>query len=175
MGSASKRKDYMKRLLSLFLLCPLFSIAQPGKLDSIFIKSIPANLSTRIPMPEIEYNPFFNLDMFFSYDKKIRIFPIKEDSVYRKFFSTYVYTNDSLKKYQHLGADLWQYKWMLKHQVDSLPAINFSTTFLIVYSACVKCLEVCHHKKGDNSCHRAACNFKEAWFIGKKPRPLGWD
>lgn len=161
----------MKQIIFVLLLCPFFSSAQRDQLDSIFIKSIPANLGKPIHMPEISYNPDFNLDKLFTHRERIRIFPIGDDSVYHKLFGRYVFTKDSLKKYREMGVEDYYYRFMEQYLVDSIPVIDFSKNVLIVYSACAKCLEVCNHNEGSQSCHRAACDFREAWFI-KEKEPL---
>ncbi len=158
----------MKKLILLLLICPFYSMAQRNETDSVFIKSIPADLGKPIHMPELDYNPDFNLDKIFGYRERIRIFLIREDSVYKKLFSRYIYTADSLKKYKEDGDYAAWFRWMKQYQVDSLPVIDFSKNELVLYSACEKCLEVCNHKNGSESCHRAGCDFKEAWFIRKR-------
>jgi len=165
----------MKLVLLILFACPFCAYTQPLNEDSLFIKSIPPQYGTPIHMPETNYAPNFNYDQYTSPRKGVRVYKITSDSVYRSFFYNYVYTNDSLRKYQQKGADSITLSWRKKLHVDSIPTIDFTHFFLLNYSSCIKCLTICKHGSGNESCHRSACNFREAWFIGEKPRKLGWD
>jgi hypothetical protein len=160
----------MKQLFFLFLLLPLLADAQHAEWDIAFNKSIPDSLTQPIHMPVRDYNPYLAYEGSdtVNYKLKSRVIIIRSDTLYRKFFWRYVYTNDSLKAYKTAGGDPWWHKQMEKHHVDSLPVIDFSKNELIMYSACAQCLAFCHHAAGNQSCHRNACMFREKWFIREK-------
>jgi hypothetical protein len=172
----------MKRLFVLFACWPLLATAQRTEWDVAYKKSIPDSLTKPIRMPARDYNPHLIGQNGFALGKKTRkgVFAIQSDSLYRQFFWRYIYTDDSLKACKVAGCDPWQYKWMEKHHVDSLPVIDFAKQELLVYVACAQCLAFCHHAgpsylaretPGQEPCHRNACNFRESWFIREK-RPL---
>ena len=159
----------MRKMLFLLLLFPLFLHAQRPEYERAFFKSIPDSLTRPIHMPERDYNPNFNFDYTIDYrQKNNRVVVITSDSVYRKLFWRYVYTQDSIRKYTKLKTEPYYLNWMKEHLVDSLLVIDFSTQELVMYSACAQCLAFCNHDEGRTSCHRNACNFREAWFIREK-------
>jgi hypothetical protein len=158
----------MRMVIFLFLALPFYSRSQSSKWDIAFLKNIPDSLTQPIHLPERDYNPYFNIDETVSYHQKSRVFIIKSDSLYRKLFWRYTYTIDSLKKYKDSGINSWEYKWVEKHLVDSIPIVDFSRNELVMYAACPQCLFNCNHHGRDNEpCHRNVCNFREAWFIRK--------
>ena len=161
----------MKQVLFLLLLAPLFSEAQRREWDIAYYKSIPQELGKPIHMPDRDYNPNFDWEETYNYRQKSRVYIISSDSIYRKLFWRYVYTQDSLKKYDLPGDYFqWQYKWMKEHLIDSLPIIDFSKNDLIVYAACAQCFAYCEHEQGSDSCHRNACNFRETFYIREKKK-----
>ncbi len=159
----------MKQVLFLFLVLPLIGTAQTKELDIAYQKSIPGGLGKPVHLPNRDYNPNFEFDAMYSYDQKSRVYVISSDSVYRKLFWRYIYTQDSLEKY-HIKGDSkdWQYKWMKEHLMDSLPIIDFSKNELVLYASCAQCLAYCEHEKERKSCHRNACNFRETFFLRAK-------
>ncbi|MEO7923829.1 MAG: hypothetical protein ABIR30_09135 [Chitinophagaceae bacterium] len=160
----------MGKIFFLLLGWPLFTAAQKNEYDIAFAKSIPPGLGKPVRLPEREYNSNFSIVDLVDYDKRERVFIIKEDSVYRALFWRYVYTEDSLKKYRKTNDNKYFFSWMEKHMSDSLPQIDFSKKELVLYSACAQCLAYCEHdeKNGYNSCHRNVCMFRDAWFIREK-------
>jgi len=159
----------MRKMLFLLLLFPVLSQAQQSEYEKAFFKSVPDSLTHLIHLPERDYNPNFHFDYTIDYSQKNnRVVIITSDSVYRKIFWRYVYTQDSIIKYTKLNTDAYYLNWMKKHLIDSLPVIDFSKQELIMYSACGQCLAFCRHDEGYTSCHRNACNFRELWFIRKK-------
>lgn len=160
----------MKQLLFLLLLTPLFSIAQRTEWDIAYNKSIPDGLGKPVHMPERDYNPHYQIDDTINYRQKSRVHIINSDSVYRKLFWRYVYTKDSLKKYNQSGENEYYYKWMISHLVDSLPVIDFSKNDLVLYAACSQCFAYCEHELGRDNCHRNACNFRETFYIREKKK-----
>jgi hypothetical protein len=154
----------MKKMLLFLLLIPVLIKAQRTEWDIAFQKSIPDSLTRPIHMPERDYSDF-TYDVITDYKERRKVLIITSDSVYRKFFSKYIYNDDSLKKYKNAGADPWWYNWMVKHHIDSLPVIDFSKYELLVYAACPQCLAYCDNYE---PCHRNACSFREAWFIRKR-------
>jgi hypothetical protein len=161
----------MRKMLFLFLGLPMAVLSQIPQSEIIFENSIPAGLGHRIHLPERRYNPDFILDQAEGYRLHSRFFIITTDSVYHSLFKEYHYTETSLKNYHFTSNDFYDslgYSQILHHLSDSLAVIDFTRQELILYSACTKCLEVCHHKEGMNGCHRSACQFMEAWFIRDK-------
>lgn len=157
----------MRKLLLLSLLFPLFASAQYPD-DIAYLKSIPPGLGQSIHLPERDYNPDFKFDDSYEYRQKIRLFVVSTDSVYRAMFYRYIFTKDSISNYAKAQKNIYLVGFMERHLRDTLPAIDFSTKDLVLYSACAKCLEVCAHQKGENHCHRAACDFRDTWFIREK-------
>lgn len=160
----------MKQVLFLLLLAPLFSNAQRKDWDIAYHKSIPAGIGKPIHMPDRDYNQNLNLEETYVYSQKKRVYVIKSDSVYRKLFWRYVYTEDSLRKYNKPGKNEYYYRWMVEHMVDSLPKIDFSIHELVIYAACAQCFAYCEHEKESDSCHRNACNFRETFYIREKKK-----
>jgi hypothetical protein len=156
----------MRKMMIAFLLLPLLTAAQRDEYDIAFRKNIPDSLTRPILMPERDYSDFSH-DVVTDRNKRITVLIIGSDSIYRKFFPKYIYTNDSLKRYKKAGGDAWWYNWMAKHHIDSLPLIDFAKHELLVYAACSQCLAIC--PKGP--CHRNACSYQEAWFIREKKKP----
>ena len=153
------------------LLCPLFMSAQRNNPDSIFLKSIPVGLGKTIHLPELRWHLHFSPDKNFDFKQRALTFIVTSDSVYHNLFKDYHYTQDSLRNYHFTTYNFFDslsYNRILRYLSDSLPVIDFARQELILYSACEKCLEVCNHKDGGESCHRAACNFRDAWFIREK-------
>jgi hypothetical protein len=165
----------MKQLLLLLLLLPSITKAQRTEWDIAFKKSIPDSLGRPVHMPARDYNPYQHyaeIDII-NYKTKSSVVIIRSDTLYRKFFRHYVYTNDSLKAYKAAGGDYWRHAWMEKHHADSLPVIDFSKNELLMYSACAQCLAFCHHDEGKTACHRNACMFREKWFIRERRQVAG--
>lgn len=130
----------MEKMLFFFLLMPLIGISQSDKHITAFEKNIPGYLGKRIYLPE----PDYTIDLIGEPGALKRILLIEKDSVYRKIFTRQVYAK------------------------DTLPAIDFNTSELILYSACGFCLAVCDLNSGHQSCHRPACNYQYAWFVRQK-------
>ena len=151
-------------MLFLLLLYPFFANAQRSDYDIAFLKSIPDSLTWPIHMPERDYSDF-TYDVITDHKERRKVLIIESDSIYRKLFSKYRYTDDSLNRYKNSGGDTWWYKWMEKHHIDSLPVIDFSKKELLVYAACPQCVAYCDRYE---PCHRNACSFREAWFIREK-------
>ena len=161
----------MRKMLFLLLLFPVLSQAQRPEYDRAFVNSIPDSLSRSIHLPKRDYNPNFRFEDTVDYrQKRDRIFIVTTDSVYKKLFWRYIYTQDSIIKYKQQNENSYSLKWMEEHLVDSIPVIDFSKYELVMYSACAQCLAFCHHDEGNTSCHRNACNFREAWFIREKKK-----
>jgi hypothetical protein len=159
----------MRKLLFISLLFPVLSIGQRSKdYDLAYWKYKPDSLVVPIKMPVRDFNPNYEWDMDLSYDQKIRVAVIRSDTDYRNLFWRYVHTEDSLNKYKKDGVDAWTYKWAKEHHVDSLPSVDFARYELLLYAACPQCLAYCEHDSGKTSCHRNACNFREAWFVREK-------
>lgn len=156
----------MRKILLIVVLFPLFAKSQRSEHITAFEKSIPAGLGKQLRLPEPGYNPDFNMDDIADYFVKQRIRVIAADSVYRKIFWQYRFTIDSVQQYapEH---DSWYHQWLIKHLQDSIPAIDFNTQELVMYSACGQCLAYCHHDEYE-SCHRNACDFMYAWFLRDK-------
>lgn len=161
----------MKQVLLFLLLLPLLSAAQRTDWDIAFMKSIPEGLGKPIHMPDRDYNPHFRFEDTVDYRQKSKVYIITTDPVYRKMFWRYIYTKDSLKKYEKDGnLSKWDHMWMRSHLIDSLPAIDFSVHELVMYAACAQCFAYCNHLEGEDHCHRNACNFRETWFIREKKK-----
>lgn len=45
---------------------------------------------------------------------------------------------------------------------DSLPAINFQTSELVLRTTCTQCLATCPDNR---PCHRNACRYTSIWFV----------
>ena len=117
----------MRKMLFLLLLSPFLSQAQRPEYDKAFFSSIPDTLTQPIHLPERDYNPNFNFNNKVDYrQKNNRVVVITSDSVYRKIFWRYVYTQDSIKKYTKLKTEPYYLNWMKEHLIDSLPVIDFS-------------------------------------------------
>jgi hypothetical protein len=165
----------MRKMLFLLLLFPLFSQAQHTEWDIAYNKYIPPNLGKPIHMPERTYNPIIDTIDFRQTDRRVVV--VSEDSVYRKLFSNYIYTKDSLKKYGHPDKEKDFYNWLTyksieRYLIDSIPVIDFSKNELVIYSACAQCLAFCYHNEGRASCHRNACYFREVWFVREKRKNI---
>ena len=155
----------MGKMLFLLLLCPCFADAQDSDYDIAFQKSIPDSLTQSIRMPKSDYYDV-KYDVIPDRKERRKGFIVKSDFIYRKFFSKYRYTDESLKKHKDAGGNPWTYNWMANHHIDSLPVIDFSKNELLIYVACPQCLAYCDNYE---PCHRNVCSFREAWFIrGKK-------
>lgn len=153
-------------MLFLFLALPLLIRAQNNEYDAAFKISIPDSAGRPIHMPVRDYSTYSNFDYSVSKGYGGKVFIVRSDSIYRKFFYRYTYTDDSLKKYSHLEKENpWLYSWYEKHHVDSVPVIDFSKNELLVYANCPQCLAVCKRNAGIGPCHRNVCLFREAWFI----------
>ena len=165
------QKTIMRKMLFLFFGLPMAALSQIPQREIIFENSIPAGLGHRIHLPERSYYPDFFWDKQEGYLQHTLIFIIKTDSVYHNLFNEYHYTPDSLKNYHFTSNDFYDslvYNKILDHLSDSLAVIDFVRQELVLYSACAKCLEVCRHKEGMIGCHRAACQFIDAWFVRDK-------
>lgn len=160
----------MKQLLLLLFLSPLLAGAQRAEWDIAYNENIPDSLTKPIHMPQRDYNPHLRFDTSdaINYKIKKRVVIIQSNDRYKQFFWRYIYNNDSLKACKDAGCDYWQYNWMEKHHVDSLPVIDFSKNELVMYAACAQCLAHCHHTTGQESCHRNACYYRETWFIRQR-------
>ncbi len=158
----------MRKMLFLLFFCPLLTSAQQDDWDIAYLKHRPDSLTQAIQMPERDYNPHYNYQGETNYKSRIRVVVIGTDSVYRKLFWRYTYTDDSLGKYKKEGVGDWLYKWMVRHHIDSLPTIDFSKYELLLYAACAQCLAYCRHGDSEGPCHRNACNYQESWFIREK-------
>ncbi len=165
--------------MRLMLLCccilPLMLEAQRPEWDSAYVKSIRPELGKPLIMPESDFNPDFIVEDQFRPRQRQMHYTVMSDSVYRKIYFRYIYTADSLKKYEQKGADPFTLSLIKKYQIDSLKSFNFNAYNLIIYSACGQCLANCTHGKGDESCHRNACFFRRTWFMVLKPKKLAWD
>lgn len=156
----------MRKFLVVLLLSPLLVAGQSPESVAAFQRSIPGSLGKPVRLPDPGYNPDFSLEYIADYYLKQRVFIVSADSVYRKIFYRYHYTQDSLRKH---AADKgsWSYQWMVEHLSDSLPRIDFARQELVVYAACGQCLAFCKHGEHE-SCHRNACNFIYEWFLRDK-------
>lgn len=159
----------MCKLFFLLLALPVVSTAQRTEWDIAFQKAFPPGLGMRIHMPPRDYNPHFKFENDAPAYGQSRIYVVREDSIYRKFFWRYTYTKDSLEKKRNPPLNRYDYHWMKTHLLDSLPVIDFSKNELVMFAACAQCLAHCEHGDGNRgSCHRNACHYREAWFMRKK-------
>jgi hypothetical protein len=165
----------MRKILFLFCLLPLVLEAQKPDWDSAYVKSFRSGFGQPLAMPEIDYNSSFTIEDQFSPRQRQMHYPIATDSALRKIYYRYIYTADSINKYEKNGADSFTLKLIKKYQRDSIPSFDFAQYYLIIYSACAQCLANCNHGRGQESCHRNACNFRHTWFKVRKPRKLQWD
>lgn len=167
---------FMQKLLFIFLLMPTLVTGQRVEWDSAYLKSLRTDgFGTPLAMPEIDYNPDFNIEEQFHPRQRQMYYPVRSDSVYRKIFYQHIYTADSVNKYEQKGADAFTLVWIKKYQRDSIPEVDFDTYNLVVYSACGQCLANCKHNTVDESCHRNACQYRYTWFKVFKPIKLSWD
>jgi hypothetical protein len=159
----------MRKMLFVCLLFPLAAVAQRSKdYEIAYWKHKPDSLTRPIHMPERDYNPHYQYEGSISNRQQVRVVIIGSDTIYRKLFWRYIYTNDSLAKYKKANTDPWWYNWMAEHHVDSLPQIDFTKNELLLYAACAQCLAYCEYDTDHRSCHRNACNFRESWFIRER-------
>ncbi|HEV7780721.1 MAG TPA: hypothetical protein VGO58_05620, partial [Chitinophagaceae bacterium] len=84
----------MRKMLFLLLLFPLVASAQRDDWDLAYQKNTPDSLTRPIHLPERDYNPYFSYYDTMRYESAIRVVVIREDSIYRKLFWRYTYTND---------------------------------------------------------------------------------
>lgn len=159
----------MRKLLFLLLIVPTISYSQSKESISAFQKTISTEFGEPIHLPDlgVGYDPEFDIDKIAGNEAKQRVLVVVSDSLYKKIFSRYNFTSDSLKASKRDPSD-WYYKWMVKHLVDSLPVIDFTKKELVMYSACGQCLAFCDHQNGRTSCHRNSCTFMVAWFVREK-------
>jgi hypothetical protein len=155
----------MYKLSLVLLLFPLLLKAQSKEEIDSFNVNIPTNLGKVIYLPDPGRGDF-EIDNIAPYDAKIRILVVTSDSLYHKIFSRFNITSDSLNHYKGDKTG-WEYKWMQRWMTDSIPFIDFSKQELVLFSACAHCLAFCNHKVS-NSCHRAACDFTNRWFVREK-------
>ena len=165
----------MQKMLLLFFILPLSLTAQKQEWDIAFTQSFQPELGKPLPMPEIGYNADFSIEDQFRPRQRQMHYTVSTDSVYRKIYYRYVFTADSISKYEKNGADSFTLSLIKKYQRDSIPSFDFEEHNLIIYSACAQCLAICSHGKGQESCHRNACYYQHAWFKALKPRKLPWD
>jgi len=164
-------------MLFLLMIIPVTVFSQSDSLLRIF-SSIPEN-SRPVHLPERLYTPEYNLDDSFNVWQILRVYTIKSDSVYHLVFQRYNLTKDSLRKMTSGPDSLWyieddsaMYKSYCRYLVDSLPVFDFLKVELIMYSACIYCLETCDHNNGEReSCHRGGCWYIDKWFV-KEKQPL---
>lgn len=156
----------MRTLLLLILTCFCTSTYSQDAWKLAFRAHIPKELGTELQMPDPGLGEF-SLEQFHRTSGVTTIMAIASDSLFRKIFSRYHYTKDSLNNFQG-DHNEWQYKMMVEYQVDSLPLIDFSRFDLVVFSGCGQCMANCQHDKGIQSCHRNACEFQHAWFLREK-------
>ncbi len=156
----------MRTYLLLLSLCISFNSFSQDRAEIAFRANIPTDLGKEIRLPE-PGSGSFNLEQFQSTPGSKNVMVIATDSFYRKIFSLYSYTKDSLANFTGDKTDWW-YKRMVEYQRDSIPAIDFSRYDLVMFSACGYCMALCQHDKGIQSCHRAACQYEKAWFIREK-------
>ena len=173
------QKSFMRKMLFLLLLLPLFSIAQRYEWDYAYNKSIPGGLGERIHLPKRDYNFDFKWDdtLLQSFaSKREGIFVVTNDAIYHKLFWRYIYTKDSLAKYRLPVMNFYDslsYRSIQAYLIDSLPVIDFAKKELVMYTACAQCLAFCDHGKdseNDRSCHRNACMYRETWFVREKKK-----
>lgn len=157
----------MRKLLFLLLILPAISYSQSKESFTAFQKSISSEFGEPIHLPELGQSPDFDIDKIASYDAKQRVLVVVSDSLYKKIFSRYNFTSDSLKASKRDPSD-WYYKWMVQHLADSIPVIDFTKKELVMYSACGQCLAFCDHQNGHTNCHRNVCDFMVAWFLRDK-------
>jgi hypothetical protein len=165
----------MQKMLFLFLMLPFSMAAQKPEWDISFTKSFRPELGKPIRMPEIDYNTDFSIEDQFRPRQRQMYYPVSTDSVYRKIYYRYIYTADSITKYEKDGADSFTLNFIKKYQRDSIPSFDFDQYNVIIYSACPQCLAHCKHDQGQKSCHRNACFYRHAWFKALKPEKLPWD
>jgi hypothetical protein len=165
----------MRKMVFIFFLLPILGAAQRPEVDIAYVKSFRPELGKPLLMPEIDFNPDFIIENQYNPRQRQMHYPVTSDSAYRKIYFRYIYTADSLKKYEQKGADSFALSVIKKYQIDSLKSFDFNAYNLIIYSACGQCLANCNHGKGDESCHRNACFFRYTWFMVVKPKKLAWD
>lgn len=165
----------MQKMLFLFLMLPFSMAAQKPEWDIALTKSFPLELGKPLVMPEIDYNTDFSIEDQFGPRQRQMYYRVSTDSAYRKIYHRYVFTADSISKYEKNGADSFTLHLIKKYQQDSIPSFDFDQYNLIIYSACAQCLAHCKHGQGQESCHRNACFFRHTWFKVLKPKKLQWD
>lgn len=134
----------MKRVLFFFLLTPLIGIAQRNEHLQAFGKSVPVSIGKPIALPDTRFDPDYEIEGIAEPPSARRIRLIRNDSEYRKIFSRYDLSN------------------------DSLPFIDFTKYDLVLYGGCGFCLSVCDLTSGHHSCHRPACDYQYRWFLREK-------
>jgi hypothetical protein len=136
----------MRKMLFLLLLLPALSFAQSDESIAAFTISKPDSLGK--PVPQLNGIKFNHL------------YSIRELGLKRK----YIYTITTEAEYKTVFN---------RYQNDSLPVFDFSKQELVVYAACGQCMIVCnHHEKRNESCHRNACHFQQAWYVREKKEQL---
>lgn len=134
----------MKRVLFFFLLTPLTFFAQQIAHLQAFERSVPDNIGKPITLPDTRLGPDYSIDNIAEPPSARRIRLIRNDSLYRKIFSSYLFSK------------------------DSLPFVDFTKYDLVLYGACGFCLAVCDLASGHHSCHRPACDYQYRWFLRNK-------
>jgi len=136
----------MRKMLFLLLFLPVLSFAQSDESIVAFAISRPDSLGKSVPqLNDIELT---------------RLYAIRELGLKRK----YIYTITTEIEYKTVFN---------RYPYDSLPFFDFSKQELVVYAACGQCMVVCnHHEKQNESCHRNACHFQQAWYVREKKNQL---
>jgi hypothetical protein len=136
----------MRKMLFLLLLLPAMSFAQSDESIAAFAISKPDSLGKSVPqLNGIKFNSLYS---------------IRELGLKRK----YIYTITTETEYSAVFK---------RYKNDSIPIFDFSKQELVVYAACGQCMIVCnHHGKENESCHRNACHFQQAWYLRNKKEQL---
>ncbi len=136
----------MRKMLFLLIFVSVISFGQSDESIAAFAISKPDSLGKSVP--QLNGIQFSNL------------YSIRELGLKRK----YIYTISTEMEYKKV------FDRCLK---DSLPVFDFSKQELVVYAACGQCMIVCNHQgKKNESCHRNACHFQEAWYVREKKEQL---